>query len=71
MSTTHYFEADCPVCEHRLRLVYAYDAEEGAYDPAIADAGSCNCLLGQDWLEEALDSYLDGRYTPAAEDFLP
>jgi hypothetical protein len=69
--STHYFEADCPVCEHRLELCYAYDSEEGAYDPAISNAGACICLLGQDWLEDALDAHLDSKYHPTLSDFLP
>ena len=68
--STHYFQTDCPDCEHELRLCYAYD-EGHYYDPGIVDSGKCNCLLGQEWLEDALADYLNGRYVPVKEDFLP
>lgn len=66
-----YFEADCPICEHRLRLRYVYYFGDGvAEEPEIIDAGACNCLLGPEWCQEALDAYLMHKYTPDAEDFI-
>lgn len=66
--STHYFAADCPICEHRLRLCYAYTEDEGPHSPGIVDGGACNCFLGEDWLEQALEAYLDCEYEPEIGD---
>lgn len=64
--STRYFEARCPVCEAvDVRLSYAWHQPDeasnyrgGPADPSIVDQ-DCNCLLGQDWVEDALDTFLE------------
>lgn len=61
----YFFHADCPICEHELRLRYTIFPEDrssnypgGPAEPAIIGFGKCNCLLDETFAADALAIYL-------------
>ncbi len=57
---TFYFDTDCPVCEGDITLAYEYDPDFGTGE-CYASHQACNCIFDQQWCQEELDRYLDGK----------
>ena len=68
-SSAHEFSVDCPVCETTVWLRYVYEWYSGdestrgkpvsrTCDAAIVEQ-RCNCLLGDEFAEDALRIYLE------------
>lgn len=56
------FVVACPVCALGEAVIsYRYDREHDWAGEAGIKEQDCNCLLGNDFAEDALDAYLDRK----------
>lgn len=51
------FFPKCPVCYREVYCKYSWNTDIGAFDARIVEQ-DCDCLLGQEWVEDALEDYL-------------
>ena len=64
-----HFDADCPVCGRTVRVRYVFEWQEEdksckqragqrCHSPEVREQ-DCTCLLGEDWLAEVLQAWID------------